>query len=110
MTCQNVSCLRQKVLKLKYWSKTTIIISFSYYTKLYCGWGGLAESEREKDGSDVTTIALKSALSSHFPLSKFTLLMFVVLKFAIISHFLLPKYSRSSSRHSQIARQLIEEM
>ena len=43
---------------------------------IYCAWGALGERERESerntetDGSDVTIVALKLAMSLHFPLPK----------------------------------------
>ena len=64
------------------------------------------EIQREKDGSDVTIVALKLAMNSHFPLPKIRTFRFslhtsrlslhgevtiVALKFAMSSHFPLPK-------------------
>ena len=96
------------------------------------------ERERERDGSDVTKVVLKFALSSHFPLPRIRTFCFafsngddwcpcptrscssflfsqmvivVALKLAMSSHFLLPKNLHSSFGRglSYIARQVIEE-
>ena len=96
-------------------SGTVLFIYFFYYRK--CGSASYIvreilsvrerEIQREKDGSDVTIVALKLAMNSHFPLPKIRTFRFslhtsrlslhgevtiVALKFAMSSHFPLPKF------------------
>ena len=59
---------------------------------VYCAWGAWGvcvcvwerererERERKRDGSDVTKIALKLVMSSHFPLQKYRTFLFAIFK------------------------------
>ena len=75
------------------------------------------ETETERDGSDATIVALKLAMSLHFPCKKNShfsflpsqLVTIVALKFAISSHFPLPKKSASLFWLFQMARRVIED-
>ena len=86
------------------------------------------EIQTERDGSDVTIVALKLAMKLHFPLPKFRTFLFslhtsrlslrgevtmVALKFAMSSHFPLPKFFRPQAlfplfQMARAARRVIE--
>ena len=79
-----------------------------YYTKsgILCVCVSLLRArEREREKRKWRqTIALELGMSSHFPLSKFTLLVYVVLKSAIISHFLFAFFVPSLSNFATTDR------
>ena len=80
---------------LQYCTFPAIFIIYQVRKHLvYCACGALVERPRERDGSDVTIVALKLVMSSLFPLSKIHTLrsatlirivtMFAALKFVMI--------------------------
>ena len=49
---------------------TSVALQCFFFFLIYCAWGTFGEREREKDGSDVTIVALKLAMSFALLLAK----------------------------------------